>query len=99
MGAARLTPMKAIRLKCLDCCCGATKEVRECLSHACPLWLFRMKHRPKQAEVEKWVKEFGALHPMGNWGGNDTAEPSEPEVEGDDSEGRDDDQEESLFEE
>lgn len=23
-----MTPVKAIRAKCLDCCCGSTKEVR-----------------------------------------------------------------------
>lgn len=25
-----MTPMKAIRAKCLDCCCGQAKEVRLC---------------------------------------------------------------------
>lgn len=25
-----LTPIKAIRAKCIDCCCGDKKEVREC---------------------------------------------------------------------
>jgi len=33
---------KAIRLKCLDCCCGSAMEVRLCESRKCPLWRFRM---------------------------------------------------------
>lgn len=42
-----LTPIKAIRAKCLDCCCGAPKEVRLCSVRKCPLYPYRMGHRPK----------------------------------------------------
>lgn len=38
----RITRGKAIRLKCLDCCCGSATEVRLCESRKCPLWRFRM---------------------------------------------------------
>ena len=38
----RITRGKAIRLKCLDCCCGSAMEVRHCESRNCPLWRFRM---------------------------------------------------------
>ena len=38
----RITRGKAIRLKCLDCCCGSAVEVRRCESRRCPLWRFRM---------------------------------------------------------
>lgn len=38
----RITRGKAIRLKCLDCCCGSAAEVRLCKSKACPLWRYRM---------------------------------------------------------
>lgn len=38
----RLTRGKAIRLKCLDCCCGNSAEVRRCASIKCPLWRYRM---------------------------------------------------------
>ena len=41
-----MTPMKAIRLKCLDCAFTAN-EVRLCPCMNCPLWLFRFGHRPK----------------------------------------------------
>ena len=41
------TPMRAIRLKCLDCCCGASAEVRRCPLDNCPLYPYRLGHRPK----------------------------------------------------
>ena len=42
-----LTPIKAIRAKCLDCVCWQPKEVRLCPSEKCPLHPYRMGHRPK----------------------------------------------------
>lgn len=33
--------MKAIRNKCLDCCCDQTREVKMCPSEKCPLWPYR----------------------------------------------------------
>ncbi len=44
---AKITPMKAIRFKCLECCAGQRLEVRECLVVTCPLYCYRMGHRPK----------------------------------------------------
>lgn len=38
----RVSRSKAIRLKCLDCCCGQAAEVRKCPAESCPLWRFRM---------------------------------------------------------
>ena len=38
----RVTRSKAIRLKCLDCCCGNSAEVRRCPAENCPLWRYRM---------------------------------------------------------
>ena len=46
----RLTPVKAIRAKCIDCCGDDLKEVRECQIKECPLWLYRMGRRPKDDE-------------------------------------------------
>ena len=42
-----MTPIKAIRAKCLDCCCGQLAEVRLCPCDNCPLWPYRMGKRPK----------------------------------------------------
>ena len=43
-----LTPMKAIRAKCLDCCCHQPLEVRLCTAENCPLYAFRTGHRPQK---------------------------------------------------
>lgn len=44
---------KAIRLKCLDCCCGSAYEVRLCPQRTCPLWRFRLG-----AEYREKVTDF-----------------------------------------
>ena len=46
------TPMKAIRLKCLDCCAGQLLEINRCHIEKCPLWKYRTGHRPKDAISE-----------------------------------------------
>lgn len=59
----RLTPIKAIRAKCLDCCAGQPKEIRLCSCEKCPLYPYRMGHRPKDdnltAEMENGEKSSG----------------------------------------
>lgn len=46
MEKAIKTPIKAIRAKCKDCCCGDNREIRECTITDCPLHPYRMGHRP-----------------------------------------------------
>lgn len=46
-----LTPIKAIRAKCLDCSNYQYKEVRLCPVKTCSLYPYRMGKRPKK-EVE-----------------------------------------------
>ena len=41
-----LTPVKAIRAKCLDCTGGQFSEIRLCPVHTCALHPYRMGHRP-----------------------------------------------------
>ena len=48
---AKLTPMKAIRQKCLDCCNGQYKEVRLRTVKNCPLYEYRNGHRPKGEQL------------------------------------------------
>lgn len=43
----RITRGKAIRLKCLDCCCGNSAEVRRCPVTNCSLWRYRMGSEKK----------------------------------------------------
>lgn len=37
----KISPLKAIRLKCLDCCCGSSKMIQTCGITDCSLWTFR----------------------------------------------------------
>ena len=45
------TPEKAIRLKCLECCCGESSEVEQCGLTGCPLYDFRMYGVKKSEEL------------------------------------------------
>lgn len=47
---AKLTPMRAIRAKCLDCCAGQVAEVRRCELENCPLFRYRFGKRPKEGK-------------------------------------------------
>lgn len=46
-----LSPLKAIRAKCLDCTAEQPKEVRLCPSENCPLWPYRMGHNPNRKGI------------------------------------------------
>jgi phosphopantothenoylcysteine synthetase/decarboxylase len=47
-GKRLLTPIKAIREKCLhDCCCGSRAEVKLCSITDCALWPYRHGKRPR----------------------------------------------------
>ena len=41
-----ISPVKAIRAKCIDCCCGSAHEVRLCTCEDCALWAFRFGKNP-----------------------------------------------------
>lgn len=42
----RITPLKAIRLNCLDCMNGSSNEVQLCTLEKCSLWPFRFGKNP-----------------------------------------------------
>ena len=46
-----LTPLKAIRAKCLDCSARSAHEVRICHITDCPLHRYRFGHNPKRAGI------------------------------------------------
>ena len=46
MEPKRLTPIKAIRAKCLDCCCWQSNEVKLCTVTDCALYPYRLGHNP-----------------------------------------------------
>jgi hypothetical protein len=49
---AKLTPIKAIRAKCLDCCGGQKAEGKLCPCEDCSLYPYRMGRRPKAEELD-----------------------------------------------
>ena len=54
---AKLTPIKAIRAKCIDCSCGELREIRECPITKCPIWPYRMGKRPKEDTEDGWERQ------------------------------------------
>lgn len=52
MEEKRISALKAIRLKCLDCCCGSSNEVKLCTVAGCALYPFREGHNPYIAKRE-----------------------------------------------
>jgi hypothetical protein len=54
-------PVKAIREKCLDCCCGSTADVKDCSVKNCPLYPFRMGKNPYRQRREMTEEEKQVL--------------------------------------
>lgn len=46
-----LTPMKAIRAKCLECSAGNANEVKACPITNCPLFPYRSGKNPSRAGI------------------------------------------------
>ena len=46
-----MTPMQAIKAKCIECCCGDKKEARMCTITGCPIWQF-LEERRKLKETK-----------------------------------------------
>ena len=44
------TKQKAIRAKCIDCCCGQKAEVKLCEIKSCPLWWYRLGYELEEDE-------------------------------------------------
>jgi hypothetical protein len=51
LGHSRVSPLRALRMKCLDCCNGSAQEVRLCTDVDCPNWPFRMSRNPWRAPL------------------------------------------------
>ena len=51
------TPLRAVRLKCLDCMGGSAHDVRLCPIPDCPLYPWRMGHRPKRPKAPTGPQE------------------------------------------
>lgn len=60
LGHARVSPLKALRLKCLDCCNDTAQEVRFCTVVNCPSWPFRMGKNPWTSEARREIGRAAA---------------------------------------
>ncbi len=50
----RLTPLKAIKFKCKECCCWNSYESRQCENYDCPLQQFiNRKQRYRVSEEDR----------------------------------------------
>ncbi len=61
MEQKKISPLKAIRLKCLDCCCGSSNEVKLCTADKCPLYPFREGVNPNRKLREYTEEQKAAL--------------------------------------
>ena len=52
LGHSRVSPLRALRLKCLDCCNESSQEVRLCTAVDCPSWPFRMAKNPWRRKLD-----------------------------------------------
>lgn len=59
-GHKPMSPMKAIRLRCLDCCAEQPSEVRRCTAVTCPSWPFRMGKNPWRQPPSEARRKGGA---------------------------------------
>lgn len=50
-----MTPLKAIRAKCMDCSCYQMSEVKNCIITDCPLWPYRMGRMLTKKELEQYT--------------------------------------------
>jgi len=57
LGHQPMSPMKAIRTRCLDCCADQPGEVRKCTAVTCPSWPFRMGKNPWRAKPSEARQE------------------------------------------
>ena len=58
LGHQPMSPGRALRLRCLDCCGDSPAEVRACTAVRCPAWPFRMGANPWR-EASEAQREAG----------------------------------------
>jgi hypothetical protein len=70
MGHKPMSPLQALRARCLDCCGGSAQEVAKCMALRCPSWPYRMgtnPHRqPPSDEQRRAMRERGRRLAMAN---------------------------------
>ncbi|MCW5605995.1 MAG: hypothetical protein KIT18_15750 [Burkholderiales bacterium] len=83
LGHQAMSPLAALRLRCIDCCAGSPTEVRRCVSTSCPAWPFRMGKSPWRSPVSEARREAGRrlaraakIHRQEKAGGEAEASPA-----------------------
>ncbi len=73
LGHSPMSPLKALRLRCIDCYWGCLKSVRCCTAMDCPSWPFRMGRNPWRMHASARRKQVAAatmpassLEPLGS---------------------------------
>lgn len=66
MSKIDLTPLKAIRRKCLDCCNGSRSEVRKCEDTDCSLFPYRFGHNPRRSGIGNKRASFHGKDELSN---------------------------------
>ena len=46
-----ITPLRAIRLNCLECVCWSPSEVKNCTGKLCPLFPYRFGNNPERKGI------------------------------------------------
>jgi hypothetical protein len=59
LGHGKKPLLRAMRLRCLDCCGEQPNEVRLCTAVHCPLWAYRMATDPWRKEPSEAQREQG----------------------------------------
>jgi hypothetical protein len=62
----KLTPIRAIRAKCLDCSAGQYIEIKLCPVKECALYPYKMGKRPKKSLDSPMVSEKGTQQKIGD---------------------------------
>jgi hypothetical protein len=82
-GHEPMTPLKALRAHCLDCCGHQEKEVALCPAVDCPAWSFRTGHDPwrkpaseaRREAARRTMAEINARRGKGNGAGSSASPP------------------------
>ena len=53
LGQQPISPLRALRLRCIDCSGNSANEVRLCTAVQCPAWPFRMGKNPWRSPVSE----------------------------------------------
>jgi hypothetical protein len=62
----KIPALKAIRNKCIDCCCGQSTEVALCPCEDCALWPFRFGKNPYTSKVLTEEQKIAAAERIKN---------------------------------